>query len=250
MQGLFSEILLILISVTTVTVLVVGNDGHWITSPQNRTVLVGGSVTIGCQIENRTSDGLKPRWYMYRNGLKTKLSDSGGIVDQFKHSYDITGEDVGQYNLRIKKVSRTDNTTFICSHINADPQHQKTHVNVISRFVSVAMIPHGGGIFSCNGTHGYPQAIRMLWRINGVEVLSTEPWSIETTDGYFSSSSVYEIDNKVYSGDITLSCDVIQSDLIKSMAASITLKTSNGGANTADATTILMAALTVMTVLL
>ncbi|XP_070582237.1 uncharacterized protein [Ptychodera flava] len=236
------QIPFILAAVNVVMVNATDSVAYWITLPQNFTVFAGDALTLTCEVGN--SSGVAIRWF--RKDFSTSLSDNLG--DIYENLYEVTSTDFGQSNLTIKTASRNDNTTFICSHIRANPQHQRAYVNVIIPFDSAEITTQGHNKFSCDATRGNPGAIRMLWKIDGVEVSSADPWSIETDDGNYTSSSICEIDHGIHRNDVTLTCHIIQSDQVKSMIASFTLKASHAGANRVGAPVIQMPVIAVMVI--
>ncbi|XP_070532969.1 kin of IRRE-like protein 1 [Ptychodera flava] len=218
-------------------------EWSWIISPQSSSVLIGGSLTLGCRAG--TSSDVKTSWF--RNGLTTQVSENYWTFDS--HLYAVVGEDDGEFNLQIKNASIIDNTTFTCGNVAASPQSKTVSVNVIIPFPSVEITPNGSDAYSCDAHDGNPAAIRMKWYINGVNVSSAEPWSTATADGKFSSRSLCEVDHSRYHGNVSLTCEVIQSDHVKSITQTVFLKVP-AGANRPGATLVLMTVTMTITLVL
>ncbi|XP_070552056.1 kin of IRRE-like protein 1 isoform X2 [Ptychodera flava] len=192
----------------------------WMKTPGNITEVIGGQVTLECRLNN-THD-LKARWS--RNG--TYLTDNDGNIYP---EYEIR-DGVGQYDLVIKNLSKTDNGFFTCSHVLAEPQHQHAFVNVLIPFESLKLTSHGLNVYSCKATHGKPAATLIRWKIDDRLVASMMPGSLKEDDGCFSTNSVYEINDAVIrsKGTINLTCEVTQLLGVEGQSKSIRVTANHG----------------------
>ncbi|XP_070582226.1 uncharacterized protein [Ptychodera flava] len=209
-------------------------------SPQSYSVLIGSSLTLGCPAG--TGSGVKFSWF--RNGRETQVSENCWTIDS--EQYAVVGKDDGEFNLQIKNASMVDNTTFTCGNVFGS---EAVVVHVIIPYTSVEITPNGSNEYSCVAHGGNPAANRMKCYINGVNVSSSKPWSTATADGKFSSRSLCEVDHSRYHGNVSLTCEVIQSDHVKSITETVFLEIT-AGANRAGASLILMTVTTVITLVL